>query len=42
MRKSEAALFLGPLVGQTFDAIVTGHVDAGTWVRIFTPPAEGS
>jgi exoribonuclease-2 len=41
MRKSEAALFLGPLVGQTFDAIVTGHGDAGTWVRIFTPPAEG-
>ena len=41
MRKSEAALFLGPLVGQAFDAIVTGHGDAGTWVRIVTPPAEG-
>ena len=43
MRKSEAALFLGPLVGQSFDAIVTGtgHGGSATWVRIITPPAEG-
>jgi exoribonuclease II len=41
MRKSEAALVLESHVGQRFDAIVTGCSDAGTWVRIFTPPAEG-
>jgi exoribonuclease-2 len=41
MRKSEAALVLESRVGQQFDAIVTGCSDAGTWVRIFTPPAEG-
>ncbi|CAM3669022.1 RNB domain-containing ribonuclease [Roseateles saccharophilus] len=41
MRKSEAALFLAPLIGRTFDAVVTGHGDAGSWVRIFSPPAEG-
>lgn len=41
MRKSEAALVLESHVGQRFDAIVTGCSDSGTWVRIFTPPAEG-
>ena len=41
LRKSEAALYLQPLVGRSFDGIVTGHNDAGTWVRIFAPPAEG-
>ena len=24
-----------------FDAIVTGHSERDTWVRIFNPPAEG-
>ncbi len=28
-------------MGQQFDAIVTGRTDSATWVRIFTPPAEG-
>lgn len=41
MRKSEAALFLAPQVGRSFDGLVTGHDDAGSWVRIFSPPAEG-
>ncbi|OGB22075.1 MAG: ribonuclease II [Burkholderiales bacterium RIFCSPHIGHO2_12_FULL_65_48] len=41
VRKSEAALFLQGLVGQKFDAIVTGRTESATWVRIFTPPAEG-
>jgi exoribonuclease-2 len=41
MRKSEAALLLHSRIGQTFDAIVTGADTHGTWVRIFTPPAEG-
>lgn len=41
MRKSEAALVLESHVGQQFDAIVTGCSNADTWVRIFTPPAEG-
>jgi len=41
VRKSEAALLLESRIGQQFDAIVTGLTDTGTWVRIFTPPAEG-
>jgi exoribonuclease-2 len=41
MRKSEAALYLAPRIGQEFDGLVTGRTDAGTWVRSFTPPAEG-
>jgi len=41
VRKSEAALLLESHVGQQYDAIVTGHSMSDTWVRIFTPPAEG-
>ena len=41
VRKSEAALLLESRIGQRFDAILTGVTDTGTWVRIFTPPAEG-
>ena len=41
MRKSEAAMFLAPQIGHVFDGLVTGHGQAGAWVRIFSPPAEG-
>jgi exoribonuclease-2 len=41
VRKSAAALYLADRVGETFDAIVTGVTDQGTWVRVFKPPAEG-
>jgi exoribonuclease-2 len=41
VRKSAAALLLSGRLGQSFDAIVTGASDTGTWVRIFRPPAEG-
>jgi exoribonuclease II len=41
MRKSEAALLLESHVGQSYDAIITGHSMSDTWVRIFNPPAEG-
>jgi exoribonuclease II len=41
MRKSEAALLLESHVGQSYDALVTGHSMRDTWVRIFNPPAEG-
>jgi len=41
VRKSEAALYLQGLLGQRFDAVVTGRTESATWVRIFTPPAEG-
>jgi exoribonuclease II len=41
LRKSAAAQFLSHRVGETFDAIVTGASDKGTWVRLLTPPAEG-
>jgi hypothetical protein len=30
-----------PGFGQHFDGIVTGNSASETWVRIFTPPAEG-
>ena len=41
MRKSAAALLLSGRIGESFDAIVTGASDKGTWVRLFQPPAEG-
>jgi exoribonuclease-2 len=41
VRKSAAALLLAPRIGASFDAIVTGASDKGTWVRISQPTAEG-
>jgi len=41
VRKSAAALMLASRVGESFDAIVTGASDKGTWVRILQPAAEG-
>lgn len=41
MRKSEAALLLHDRVGLVFEGLITGTGEHGTWVRIFTPPAEG-
>jgi exoribonuclease-2 len=41
IRKSAAALLLSGRIGQSFDAIVTGASDKGTWVRLFQPPTEG-
>jgi len=41
MRKSAAALVLEKEIGNTFDGIVTGSGDKGTWVRVFNPPVEG-
>jgi exoribonuclease-2 len=41
MRKSVAALLLEDCIGKTFDALVTGAADKGTYVRLLVPPAEG-
>ena len=41
VRKSAAAMLLAPRIGQTFDALVTGVSDKGTWVRLLHPPVEG-
>ena len=41
VRKSEAALVLESRIGQRFDGVITGSSSKGTWVRIFSPPAEG-
>ncbi|MDB4878291.1 MAG: ribonuclease [Gemmatimonadetes bacterium] len=41
VRKTVAALLLRDQVGQTFDAIVTGANEKGTFVRTIRPPAEG-
>jgi len=41
VRKSAAAQFLSGRIGETFDALVTGASEKGTWVRLLQPPAEG-
>jgi VacB/RNase II family 3'-5' exoribonuclease len=41
MRKIAAAIMLSSHIGDTFDAIVTGAGDKGTFVRLLRPPAEG-
>ena len=41
VRKSAAALLLQSRMGATFDGIVTGAADKGTWVRIDSPTTEG-
>ena len=41
VRKSAAAQFLSGRIGETFDALVTGASDKGTWVRVLKPPVEG-
>ena len=41
MQKAAAALFLQNRIGDTFDAIVTGATEHGTFARTLHPPAEG-
>ncbi len=41
VRKSAAAFLLASRRGETFEAIVTGASEKGTWVRIFKPIVEG-
>ncbi len=41
MRKVAAAVLLSKHLGETFDGIVTGVTNGGTFVRLIKPPAEG-
>ena len=41
VRKSAAALLLSTRIGESFDAIITGASEKGTWVRLLLPPVEG-
>ena len=41
VRKMVAALLLSDRIGESFDAIVTGASEKGTFVRTMHPPAEG-
>lgn len=41
MVKVAAAMLLAGDIGKTFDGIVTGASERGTWIRIFSPPVEG-
>jgi VacB/RNase II family 3'-5' exoribonuclease len=41
VRKSAAAQLLSGRIGESFDALVTGTSEKGTWVRLLKPPVEG-
>lgn len=41
MTKAEACTLLMGKIGQTFEAIVTGASEKGTYARLFKPPVEG-
>jgi exoribonuclease-2 len=41
MRKASAAVLLSDRIGDTFEAIVTGVIEHGIFVRLLIPPAEG-
>ena len=41
VRKSTAAAMLQDRIGETFEGVVTGASEKGTWVRVFRPPVEG-
>lgn len=41
MRKAAAAVLLRKRIGESFDGLITGAKDRGTYVRLITPPAEG-
>ena len=41
MRKVVAAAVMQRRVGESFDAIVTGASDKGTYARILRPPVDG-
>jgi VacB/RNase II family 3'-5' exoribonuclease len=41
MSKIAAAVFLSKHIGETYQGIITGVTDGGTYVRIFKPPVEG-
>ena len=41
VRKSAAAMVVQSRVGETFDSVVTGASNKGTFVRVMNPPIEG-
>jgi exoribonuclease-2 len=41
INKCASGLLLAPRLGESFDGMVTGASDKGTWVRITHPFAEG-
>lgn len=41
VKKSAAAMLMESSIGKTFDGIITGSGDKGTWVKVFDPAIEG-
>jgi exoribonuclease-2 len=41
MRKAAAAVLLRDRIGESFEGLITGAKDHGTYVRLLSPPAEG-
>lgn len=40
MRKAASAVPLQDRIGESFDALVTGASEKGTYARLITPPVE--
>ncbi len=41
VEKSASAMLIQSRIGESFNGVITGASEKGTWVRVFNPPIEG-